>query len=159
MRILIDGDGCPVIPICLELAQRYQIPVILFWDTAHVSANIPGEVKIITVAKGRDSADMSLLQHITPGDIVITQDYGLAALALTRKAICLRQDGLCYTNDNIDHLLESRFLHQKIRAAGGKTKGPSKRSAQQDKQFRQRLEIIIRQQKPTATHPNNEAEK
>lgn len=149
MHILIDGDGCPIVNITLQIAEKYAIPVFLFFDTAHVSKEERPGVTVITVAKGTNSVDMALLEKATKDDIIITQDYGLAALVLAKGAVCLRQDGFCYTNENIDDLLNSRYLHEKIRAAGGRTKGPKKRNAQQDAAFQQHLENIILQKQNT----------
>ena len=143
MQILIDGDGCPVVPLTCEIAAKYKLPVLLFFDTAHAPTSLPSEVEIYTVAKGRDSVDMALIQRLKKGDVVITQDYGLAALVLSRGAFCLRQDGFCYTNGNIDQLLMSRYLHQKVRAAGGRMKGPKKRQPEEDLAFRQSLERLL----------------
>ena len=104
MRILIDGDGCPVIGLTLDLAGF--VPVWVFTDVNHC----PGDprAKWVSVDEGRDSADLALVNRTQPGDIVVTQDYALAALALARGAVCLHQDGWRFDEAHIDGLLASR---------------------------------------------------
>jgi len=110
-------------------------------DTSHI---IEREgIKTITVSKGADSVDFTLVNLIKPGDVVITQDYGLAAMCLARKARILRQDGLEYTNDNIDALLTVRYENKKVRMAGGRIKGPAKRKRLDDASFLNALNSVI----------------
>ena len=80
--------------------------------------------------------DFALVNRTQPGDIVITQDYGLASMCLCRKVRVLHQDGWEYTLDNISGLMEQRHANKKHRLAGGRTKGPAKRTRQQDEAFR-----------------------
>ena len=106
MRILIDADGCPVVHITAECGRKHGIPVTIVCDSAH-RFNLPG-AETMTVDKGADSADFRLVNLIRPGDIVVTQDYGLAAMSLARKANIISQNGMRYTDDNIDSLLMAR---------------------------------------------------
>ena len=78
-----------------------------------------------------------------PGDIVVTQDYGLAALCLARKVRVLHQDGWEYRQENIDGLLTFRAESSRWRAAGNRQKGPAKRKPSQDAAFRKALEEIL----------------
>lgn len=133
MKILIDADGCPVVDLAARLAKRHQADCLIFCDTAH-NFEKPGAVTV-TVSKGADSVDFALVNRISAGDLVITQDYGLAAMCLSRKALVLNQDGMEYTAGNIDALLLARHTARKIRSSGGRLKGPPKRSAPQDKAF------------------------
>ena len=134
MRILIDADGCPVIDIAVRLAKEKSIECIIICDSSHFF-EIEG-IKTITVSKGPDSVDFTLVNMMHAGDIVITQDYGLAAMCLSRKGIPVSQNGMIYDDTNIDSLLFSRYVSKKIRNSGGRIKGPSKRTADQDAQFR-----------------------
>ncbi|MEG1501660.1 MAG: DUF188 domain-containing protein, partial [Clostridiales bacterium] len=133
MKILIDGDGCPVIKQALAIAGEYDWEVLIFCDNSHI-LTYP-DCQIIVVEKGRDNVDFILMNHACSGDIVITQDYGLAALALGRKAYAINQNGYLYKDDNIDALLFSRHMGQKIRRSGKHLKGPAKRNAQNDRDF------------------------
>lgn len=141
MRLLIDADGCPVVRIAVECARRHGIPAALVCDAAHLF-DLPG-VEVITVEKGADSADFRLVNLIYPGDIAVTQDYGLAAMCLARKARVLNQNGLVYTEDNIDALLLSRHTSRKLRSAGVHLKGPAKRTREQDAAFLTALEAMM----------------
>ncbi len=143
MRILIDADGCPVVDIACEIARNTNIECIILCDTSHFFSK--QGAKTITVSKGADSVDFALVNMLCQGDIVITQDYGLAAMCLARKAIPISQDGMVYNNDNIDALLLARHNAQKIRNAGGRLKGVPKRTQSQNDLFRQKLESIIKQ--------------
>lgn len=137
MKILIDADGCPVTKIALSLAKEREIPVVIVCDTAHEFND--SYAKIVVVDKGADSADFKLVNLANSGDVVITQDYGLAAMCLSKCANVLNQNGLVYTSDNIDSLLLSRHTAKKIRNSGGRLKGPSKRTKQQDEDFKKAL--------------------
>lgn len=142
MRILIDADGCPVVDLTVRLAKKYGIECTILCDTSH-EFNRDG-AKTIVVEKGADSVDFKIVNLVGEGDIVVTQDYGLAAMCLARKAIPVSQNGLVYTDKNIDQLLFTRYVSKKIRNAGGRMKGPSKRTPEQDKAFEAALERLIK---------------
>lgn len=142
MRILIDADGCPVVDLTVRLAKKYGIECIILCDTAH-EFNRDG-AKTVVVEKGADSVDFKIVNLVGEGDIAVTQDYGLAAMCLARKAIPVSQNGLVYTDKNIDQLLFTRYVSKKIRNAGGRMKGPSKRTPEQDKAFEAALERLIK---------------
>ena len=133
MQILVDADACPVKEIIVRLAKQRKIPVIMLVDTSHEIND--GYSHVITVDKEADSVDFALIGLLTAGDVVVTQDYGLAAMALGKKANVINQNGMIYTNDNIDRLLMERHVSGKIRRGGGKTKGPSKRTKADNDRF------------------------
>ncbi|MCI1982150.1 MAG: YaiI/YqxD family protein [Oscillospiraceae bacterium] len=141
MKILVDADACPVKEILVGIARRRGIPVTMLLDTSHVLDD--GYSTVITVDKGRDSADIRLVNLIQPGDVVVTQDYGVAAMSLARGAKALNQNGLVYCDKNMDRLLFERALGQKIRRAGGRAGKNCKRSKQDDEAFRQALEDLL----------------
>lgn len=141
MKIFIDADGCPVVDIAVKISKRYGLECTIICDTAH-SIQREGAETII-VDKGADSADFRLVNLVSAGDIAITQDYGLAAMCLSKRAVVLNQDGKRYTEENISGLLEFRAVSAKIRRSGGRTKGMSKRTAQQDKNFEKALTELI----------------
>ena len=138
MRVLIDADGCPVVDIAIRAAKKHHVQVVLFCDTSHIFEREGATT--ITLSQGADSVDIALANNIQPGDIVITQDYGLAALVLAKKALCMDQNGRAYTEDNIDSLLMSRHQARKIRIAGGRLKGGSKRTGEADMHFLEAFE-------------------
>ena len=144
MRVLIDADGCPVVDITIRLAQKHKIECIIFCDTSHEFRRDGAET--IMVSKGADSVDFALVNMLQNGDVVITQDYGLAAMCLARGAIPISQDGMIYNNDNIEGLLLQRHTAKKIRNAGGRLKGNPKRKSEQDTAFEIALERILLKQ-------------
>lgn len=137
MKILIDGDGCPVIDLTIKIAKKFNIDVIIMCDTSHVF-NKDG-AKTMVFSKGADSVDFALINIVQTEDIVITQDYGLAAMAINKASYVINQNGLIYTDDNIDMLLYNRHISKKIRKNGGRTKGPKKRSKENDIDFEKTL--------------------
>lgn len=146
MRILIDADGCPVVDVTVRLANQAQRECLILCDTAHVFEK-PG-AKTLTVSKGADSVDFALVNLVEAGDLVVTQDYGLAAMCLARGAIPIHQDGMVYTTENIDALLLARHTAKKIRNAGGRLKGFPKRTPAQDTAFEQTLKTLLQPSNP-----------
>ena len=141
MRILIDADGCPVVNETIKVAHKFNLESIIFCDTSH---NFDQKnVKVIVVSKGIDAVDFAILNNIEKGDIVITQDYGLASLVLSRNSYAINQSGMVYTNENIDELLYSRYISKKMRNSGARIKGPKKRDKSQDIIFKEKLEKLI----------------
>ena len=116
---------------------------MLLCDTAHEMHRDGAETLVFD--KGADSVDFALVNRVSPGDVVVTQDYGLASMCLARQAIVLHQDGWQYTQDNIGALLFQRSESRKYRASGGRIKGPAKRTKDQDKKFEQTLYSLIQQ--------------
>ena len=143
VRLLIDADACPVVEIALRAARERGVEVLLVCDDAHEMRR--EGARTVTVARGADSADLRLVNLLRPGDLVVTQDYGLAALCLARAARVLDQNGRIYDEGNIDALLSMRHLAAKARRAGGRVKGPPKRKPQQDEAFRHALEAMLDQ--------------
>ncbi len=141
MRILIDADGCPVVDITVAVSRRFSMPCHIFCDTAHVFDKEGAETQILP--KGADSADFALVNFARRGDVVITQDYGLASMALSRGAICINQDGDEYTEENIDALLLARHTARKIRNSGGRLRGVPKRTGEQNMRFERKLTEIV----------------
>lgn len=131
--VFIDADGCPVVDAAVKIANRTGLACMILCDTSHIF-NKEG-AQTITVSKGADSVDFALVNRLKSGDLVITQDYGLAAMCMARGAVPVSQDGMIYSDDNIEALLLSRHTAKKIRMGGGRLKGNSKRTAEQDKQF------------------------
>ena len=142
MKILIDADGCPVVDLTVRVAKKHNTDCIILCDTSHVFEK--SGATTLTVSKGADSVDFALVNLVNGGDIVITQDYGLAAMCLARNAVTINQDGLEYTADNIDAMLLARHTAKKIRSSGGRLKGPSKRNKEQDIRFETSLENILK---------------
>ena len=117
MRILIDGDGCPVIDECIKISNKFKLESIIFCDTSHYFDN--KNVKVVVISKGVDAVDFAILKNLQNGDIVITQDYGLASLVLSRNSYAINQNGMVYTDENIEELLLSMELKGEVKEIGG----------------------------------------
>ncbi|MCL2603090.1 MAG: YaiI/YqxD family protein [Defluviitaleaceae bacterium] len=133
MQILVDADACPVKQIIVRLAKQHKIPVTMLIDTSHVLDD--GYSTVITVDKEADSVDFALMGLLSREDIVVTQDYGLAAMVIGKGAKAVNQNGLIFTDDNMDKLLIERHISAKVRRSGGRTKGATKRTKEDDARF------------------------
>lgn len=149
MKILVDADACPVINIVERIAKQQNIEVILLCDTNHILHTDYSEVKVISA--GRDAVDFALLNLCQKGDIVVTQDYGLAAMSLGKGALGIHQSGRWYTDQNIDQMLMERHISKKARRIKGKhhLKGPSKRTEEDNKRFEEAFLKLIQKVKDT----------
>ena len=143
MKVLIDADACPVVNAAVSLCRHYNAECILLCDTAHELHREGASTLIFD--KGADSVDLALVNRAAPGDIVITQDYGLASMCLARGAKVLHQDGWAYTEDNIQALLFQRHAAKAFRMSGGRVKGPARRTRQQDAAFTAAFEKLLQQ--------------
>ena len=143
MKILVDADACPVVRIVEQTAERYKIPVVLLCDTNHVLQSSYSEIKVI--GAGADAVDFALVNQCGKGDIVVTQDYGVAAMILGKGAHGIHQSGKWYANENIDQMLMERHLAKKARVGKGKhhLKGPAKRVEEDDERFQESLCKLI----------------
>ena len=143
MQILVDADACPVVGIVERIAEQNNIPCTLLCDTNHVMNSDYSEVKII--GAGADAVDYALMNICKKGDVVVSQDYGVAAMALGKGAYAIHQSGKWYTNENIDQMLMERHLNKKARRGSHKNhiKGPRKRTEDDDIRFEQSFEKLI----------------
>ena len=140
--VLIDADGCPVVDLTIRLCKGHGVAVPILCGSAH---RTEGEGAVTPVYhKGAARVDFALVNRARPGDIVITQDYGLASMCLARRARVLDQNGREYTADNIDALLERRWQNKKLLQAGKHPKGPARRTKEQDEAFAKALEELLR---------------
>lgn len=146
MQIWVDADACPVKTILVEEAKKRNMEVHMVMDTAHVFSD--GYSTVWTVDQGRDSADLFLANHIRSGDLLVTQDYALAALALGKGARALSPNGMAYTGDNIDRLLFERHIGQKQRRAGKRSGTVKKRTPQEDEAFRKAMCRMLEEEPP-----------
>lgn len=144
MHIYIDADACPVVGIAEDIATKYNISVTLLCDTNHVLTSDYSEV--IVVGAGADAVDYKLISICHRGDIVVTQDYGVAAMALGKGAFAIHQSGKWYKNENIDQMLMERHLNKKARRASSRNhiKGPRKRTEEDDQRFAESFEKLLR---------------
>ena len=143
MQVLVDADACPVIGIIEKISKEHHIPVILLCDTNHILSSDYSEV--IVVGAGTDAVDYKLISICQKDDIIVSQDYGVAAMALGKCAYAIHQSGKWYTNENIDQMLMERHLNKKARRSSHKNhiKGPKKRTQEDDERFALAFEKMI----------------
>jgi len=152
MKIYVDADACPVVKLIEKIGKKYNLPVILLCDTNHILSSNYSEVK--TIEAGRDAVDFALVGMCQKGDIVVSQDYGVAAMILGKGAYGIHPSGKWYTNDNIDQMLMERHFSKKARKSSGKhhLKGPKKRTEEDDLRFVQSLEQLVHFAKSSSEH-------
>ena len=143
MQIFVDADACPVVAIIEKIAKDNSVPVMLLCDTNHVLSSTYS--KVVVVGVGADAVDYKLISICHKGDIVVSQDYGVATMALGKGAYAIHQSGKWYTNDNIDQMLMERHLNKKARRSSHKNhiKGPKKRTEEDDVRFAQSFEKML----------------
>lgn len=141
MKILVDADACPksALEICMRLGHKYGVPV---WTVASFDHDIESDHHV-TVGTDFQEADIKVINLTETGDIVITQDWGLAAIVLGKDAKCLSPHGREFHSDRVLFLLEEREVKAKVRRSGGRTKGPRKRTAEDDRRFENLLERVL----------------
>lgn len=147
MKIYIDADGSPVVSIAVDIAKEFKLDAVIVKNYAHEIQD--DYAKVITVDISNDSADFYIVNNINKGDIVVTQDYGLAALCLAKKALPINQSGFIFTEENIDGMLNRRFIHGKLRRQGKNHSNPKKREAREDIQFELKLISLINENQTT----------
>lgn len=146
MKVLVDADACPVKEIIVEICKDYNIEVIMFVDTSHL---INLDCTVITLDKGSDSVDIAIANYCSKGDIIVTQDYGVASMVLGAHCYAINQNGLIYSKDNIDRLMFERFLAQKSRRAGLKGVKHRKRAKENDDAFKDSFIFLINMARQT----------
>ncbi len=144
MKIIVDADACPktVLQICLQKGLQYDVPV---WTIASFNHNIKSDHHVI-VGNASQETDLKVLNLTNKGDVIITQDWGLAAMVLGKGAKCLSPDGREYQTQNMDFMLEEREMKAKFRRSGGRTKGPKKRTGEDDQKFASELDNALHNQ-------------
>ena len=145
MEIFVDADACPVVREIEAIARKYKVPVTLLCDTNHILRSDYSQIRVIEA--GADSVDIALINLCHAGDVVVTQDYGVAAMALGKKAVAVHQNGWCYTDENMDQLLMERHLAKKARRASHKNhlSGPRKRTAADNETFVLKFEALLQE--------------
>ena len=143
MNIYVDADACPVVSIVEEISKKYNISVTLLCDTNHVLHSEYSEV--VMVGAGADAVDYKLISLCHRGDVVVSQDYGVAAMALGKGAFAIHQSGQWYTDENIDQMLMELHLNKKAR-----------RTEEDDERFRQSFEKMVQKAVLTQGDDNHE---
>lgn len=140
--IIVDADACPVKQEIISTAAGFSIKVCMVASYDHRLSDHAG-VEIVQVDCSNQSADLYIVNRTRKGDIVVTQDYGLACIALAKGALVISPRGEEYTNDNINYLMERRHVQAQIRRGGGRTKGPKPILAEDRERFQQKLTKVL----------------
>lgn len=146
MKIFVDADACPVKDIIIDVAKSFAVQVVMVNSLSHYGAFTDG-VEYIVVDNIPEAADLAIVNRISKGDLVVTQDYGLASLVLGKGSFAIHHTGKKYTSENIDQLLFKRHLSAKIRRSGGKTTGPKAFTKTDKENFRNALWRLVLQLK------------
>lgn len=141
MKILVDADACPVKESIVKIAKENDLKVIMVIDNSHILESSYAEIRVVD--RSRDSADFAIINILEKGDIVVSQDYGLASISLSKGCYAMNNNGYEYTLENIDRLLFERHLNQKTREAGLRHKGPAKRTADNNISFEKGFRALI----------------
>jgi uncharacterized protein YaiI (UPF0178 family) len=143
-HIIIDGDACPVVNSVIELTQETGIFVTIIRSFSHFSTQIdPEHVRTVYVDDGPESVDYKIVQLASSEDIVITQDYGLASLLLNKVRFVMHHKGFLFNDDNIQQLLDQRYINAQIRKQGGRHKGPPPFTKQDRQHFEYQFKLLI----------------
>lgn len=142
MKIIVDSDGCPVKEIIMNIAKKYEIELLFVMNIAHFFSPLYGEVKYVD--KSRERADIVIANIIKKGDLVVTQDYGLAAMILAKHAYCINQNGMIFDNNNIDVLLARRHFNREMRVKHKKYTKVAKRKKEDDIKFEEALNQLLK---------------
>ena len=145
MRIIVDADACPGRDIIEALGKEYELQVIMYCDLNHFLSSDYSSIKYVD--SGFQSVDMAVANEAKEKDVVVTQDFGVAAMVLGKKAFAISPKGYVYDNENIDRLLFERHISQKVRRSGGKTSNPKKRSKEDDERLHNNLKMLIKKNK------------
>lgn len=143
MKILVDADACPCNQIIEKVAREYKLPLLFLVDSSHILSSEYGEVLII--GQGADAVDFALVNRLQKGDIAVTQDYGVAAMALGKKCYAIHPSGKIYDDSNMDQMLFERHLSKVQRKSNKRFhgKGPRKRTKEDDERFEQAFRKLI----------------
>lgn len=142
MKIIIDADGSPVVDLTIKIAKEYNLEVVIVKNYAHQISN--DYATVITVDLTPDSADYYIANITKENDIVVTQDYGLAAMVLARMGECITQNGLIISKDNIDELLRRRHINSELRRKHKYYTKPKKRKHNNNVEFENNLRLLIK---------------
>jgi len=145
MRIIVDADGCPGKNLIEKAASENSIELIMYCDINHVLSSDYASIRYVD--SGFQSVDMKVANEAKSKDIIITQDFGVAAMVLAKGAYAMGPKGHIYDDDNIDKLLFERHMSSKLRRSGGKTFGPKKRTNEDDeKLYHNLIRLILKAQ-------------
>lgn len=141
MKIIVDADATPrnALDICRRAAMEFSLSLV---TVASFNHRIESDRHVV-VGNAPQEADMQVVNLTARGDVVVTQDWGLAAMVLGKGASALSPAGRIFREETIDFLLEEREIKARVRRSGGRTRGPKKRTAEDDENFKKSLYRLL----------------
>ncbi|OPY58236.1 MAG: hypothetical protein A4E55_01055 [Pelotomaculum sp. PtaU1.Bin035] len=141
MKIIVDADAIPrnALEICRQAATEFSVSLV---TVASFNHQIESEHHVV-VGNAPQEADLQVVNLTREGDIVVTQDWGLAAMVIGKGAAAVSPAGRIFNPATVDFLLEERELKARHRRSGGRTKGPAKRTVKDDNNFKKNLYKLL----------------
>ena len=147
VKIVVDADACPVKAEIISVAERFGVDVLIVASYDHRMPPSDGRVTVVQVDRSDQSVDLYIANRIGRGDVLVTQDFGLATIGLSKGAIALSNRGQEYRDETIGFLLERRHELAKQRRGGKYSKGPRPFTEEDKTFFLQSLtKVLIRLQ-------------
>ncbi|MDT8861773.1 YaiI/YqxD family protein [Alkalihalobacillus sp. MEB130] len=146
--IYVDADACPVKSEIVEICEFVTLPMVFVSSYSH-TLTLPSTAKVVTVDNEKEAVDLYLMNNIKKGDICVTQDHALASILLAKGVIALSPRGFVYREETILQMLDARYVSQKHRRMGGKTKGPKPFRQEDRSRFIEQLTKIVTEKEGT----------
>lgn len=150
IKLIVDADACPVKPEITDAAAQFGVPVVMVASYDHRLQAAEG-VEIVQVDRSDQSVDLYIANRLKAGDILVTQDFGLATIGLAKRATVLSNRGQTYTDRTIDFLLENRHESARGRRRGKYGKGPKAFTDRDRQGFLQTLTKLLRRLQENGT--------
>ena len=154
LKILVDADACPVKSEIINIGLKFNLQIIFVTNINynlretmknHSSQAIKnGKIEFLIVDNRADSVDFAIVNRVKKNDIVVTQDYGLSAMVLSKNGFAISPTGKIFNNQNITAYLEKRHLARKERKKGIRTRGPKAFSKEDRLRFEKQFETLVR---------------
>lgn len=142
MKIFVDADACPVKEAIVEIAREKKIDVVFVVSTAGYFDR-GWDVEKVLVDSLPQAVDIAIINRVETGDVVVTQDYGLASLVLGKKGKAISPRGYVFHEQNIDRVLQRRHINYEARKAGVRVKGPKKRTREDEVRFHKNFIYLL----------------
>ncbi|ARK29342.1 YaiI/YqxD family protein [Halalkalibacter krulwichiae] len=152
--VYVDADACPVKNEIVEVCEQFKVKMVFVSSYSHF-LTLPSSVKVVTVDNEKEATDLYLMNHVKKGDVCVTQDHALASILLSKGVETLSPRGLLYNEDTIVQMLDARYLSQKQRRMGGKTKGPKAFQQEDRLKFINQLSKILSKKEGSSQKSSN----
>lgn len=143
-NVLVDADACPnqIKKAILEISNFYEYKVFFIASYSHATDQYRN-AEWILVDSEPEAVDMYIVNHSIEGNVVITQDHGLASLLVSKGVYVISPRGKRFTDEEMPSLLQSRYYSSKLRRSGHRTKGPSRFTQEDAERFSESFKNIF----------------